>query len=59
MLFRSLQNTEYDADKFDGIVLESYTQVKRNDSNEAYVALTLRIGGGVIRRINLLAFLLR
>ena len=29
-------NTEYNADKFDGIVLESHTQVKRNDSNEAY-----------------------
>ena len=26
-------------------MLESHTQVKRNDSNEAYVALTLRIGG--------------
>lgn len=39
-------NTEYNADKFDGIVLESHTQVMRNDSNEAYVALTLRIGGG-------------
>lgn len=38
-------NKEYDADKFDGIVLESHTQVKRNDSNEAYVALTLHIGG--------------
>ncbi len=38
-------NTEYNADKFDGIVLESHTQIKRNDSNEAYIALTLRIGG--------------
>ena len=38
-------NTAYNADKFDGIVLESHTQVKRNDSNEAYIALTLRIGG--------------
>lgn len=37
-------NAEYDADKFDGIVMESHTQVKRDDSNEAYVALTLRIG---------------
>lgn len=37
-------NAEYDADKFDGILMESHTQVKRNDSNEAYVALTLRIG---------------
>ena len=27
-------------------MLESHTQVKRNDSNEAYVALTLRLGGG-------------
>lgn len=37
-------NAEYDADKFDGILMESHTQVKRDDSNEAYVALTLRIG---------------
>lgn len=37
-------NAEYDADKFDGIVMESHTQVKRGDSNEAYVALTLQIG---------------
>jgi len=37
-------NAEYNADKFDGIVMESHTQVKREDSNESYVALTLRIG---------------
>lgn len=37
-------NAEYDADKFDGILMESHTQVRRDNSNEAYVALTLRIG---------------
>lgn len=37
-------NAEYDADKFDGILMESNTQVRRDNSNEAYVALTLRIG---------------
>lgn len=37
-------NTEYDADNFDGIVMESNTQVKRDGSNKAYVALTLQIG---------------
>ncbi|MCD8221832.1 MAG: protein-export chaperone SecB [Clostridiales bacterium] len=37
-------NTKYDKDKFDGIVMESTTEVKSDDSNEAYVALTLRIG---------------
>ena len=37
-------NEEYDVDKFDGIMMNSHTQVKLGDSNEAYVALTLRIG---------------